>query len=319
MGYGMTGHVAVGFQNSFGTANVASYHYFPIITENLIESKPPLISEAMYGRYEAGETYEGYNEITGDIVFYPHPILIGKMFKAWCGTSSSTLVTSHYQHVFKPATTDFDTLAAVPPMTIEVYRDAGSASQYYDMCCNQLSFEIAHGAIVRVTASMVGGKFSKVVKTTPSYLEGDDYTWDQTSVSLNGSAVDEITTLTVTCNNNLEAKGTLDGTKTANRVKRAGFRTVEVGGSMLFVNDTELDLYRAGTEQKAVFTITGAEVSSGYNANIEIDIPSMRYNEFTPAIGGPGLIEASFVGDAKYNSGSGTMLQLKCVNSQAAY
>lgn len=316
----MLSHVGVGFQGSFGTANVDSFHYIPIHNETLTEAKPPLVDESMRGRFEAGVTYEGFNEITGDIVFPPHPILLGVALKAWFGQSSGSAQDDSYLHSFIPRTQDFDALAAVPPMTIEVYRDAGSAHQYYDVCCNALSIEIAHGAIYRATMSVIGGKYSKVVKSTPSYIVGDDFTWDQSSVSLNGSAVDEISTLTISFNNNLEAKGTLDGTKTANRIKRTTFRTIEVSGTSLYVDDTELDIFRAGTEQRAAFNIDGGyEVASGYNATLLIDIPSARYNEYPPQVGGTGLNEVSFTMDAKYNAGSGTMAELQLVNSQPSY
>lgn len=321
MGYGTDSHLGICFQESFGTSYVSSFHYFPIISESLAEAIPELISEGNRGRYEEGPSYEGPHDITGDIVTDAHPILVGKLLKGWCGQSSSVLATSHYTHTFDPKTSDFDKYAAVPPCTIEVYRDSGSGHQYYDCLVDALNIEIAHGQLVKLTASVKGGKFEKVAKTTPSYLSGSDYTWDQVSVAVGSAgtlaAVDEITSLVIACNNALEGKGTLDGTKTFNRIKRSGKRKIEISGVWGFEDDTQFDNFRNQVEQRMLVTITGQEVSSGYNAVMKIDLPAMRFNEYPVNIGGPGYIETSFKANAKYHSGSGTMATFTVVNTQS--
>lgn len=320
--YGMKGHLGISFQQSFGTAYTNSFHWIPILNESLKENIPLLISEGIRGRFEDGPSHEGPHDISGDITVEAHPILTGKLLTAWMGQSSGTLVESVYTHEFQPKTTDFDDMAAVPPMTIEVYRDAGSAHQYYDCLCNQLTVEIAHGAIVKNTLSIIGGKFSKVAKSTPSYLAGSEFTWDQTSISFQGSAdgaIDEVPSITLTLNNALEAKGTLDGTKTPNRIKRSGFRTATIAGTVIFINDNEFDHWRNNAEQRVVVTVTGQDVSSGYSGYIEIDIPQMKYNDVPVNIGGPGMIEASFDGKCEYSSDSNTMIEITMQNTVPQY
>lgn len=321
MGYGQEGQIGIGFQDSYGTAETGSYHWFPFISESLNETIPELVSEGMRSRMEEGDSMEGFHEIAGDVIVPAHPILLGKLFKAWCHTTSYTtaLGTSEYTHTFMPAPDDFGDLAATPPMTIEVYRDAGSAHQYYNILLNTLTLEIAHGTIIKATAGLIGGNFTKVAKNTASYLTGSEWTWDQASIQIAGSAVDELSTMTITFNNNLAAKGTLDGTKLPNRIKRDGFRTIEVAGTMLFVDDTEFDIYRNQTRQRHVITVEGQECASGFNTKLEIDLPSVFYTAFPPNISGPGLIEASFTGKAKYLSGSGTIGKFTLVNSLATY
>lgn len=322
MAYGNNAHIGVSFQGSFGTSNVDSMHYFPIISESLTEGIPEVESEAVRGRLEAGDSYEGMHEYAGDIVFDGHPVLLGKMLKAWFGQSSGTLQDSCYSHEFNPVTADFDNLAAVPPMTVEVYRDAGSGHLFSDMLCNQLVLEMAHGAIVKATASMVGANMVKATKSTPSYLPGSDYTFDQASFSLQGSnngAFDLMQTVTITLNNQLEATGTLNATKRPSRIKRSGFRTIEIAGTMLFEDDNESDHFLNSAQQRVVATLTGQEVSSGYNASLEMDIPSFRYTEFPVNAGGPGLITSGFSAKAKYNAGSGTMATFTMVNTLSEY
>lgn len=324
MAYGINSHIGISFQDSFGTSNVDSMHYFPVISETLTESIPEVESEAVRGRYEAGDSYEGMHEYAGDIVFEAHPILLGKMCKAWFGQASGALVASHYVHTFNPVTSDFDNLAAVPPMTIEVYRDSGSAQLFSDMLCNQLVFEMAHGAIVKGTASMIGANRAKATKTTPSYLPGSDYTFNQGSFSWQGSndgALSELQNLTVTLNNQLTAVGTLNGSKKPSRIKRSGFRTVEIAGTMLFENDNELDHFLAGAQQQIIATLTGQiiDTSSNYSAQFKMDFPSFRYTEYPVNVSGPGLLAVGFSGKAKYNADSATMATFTLVNTLVSY
>ncbi len=314
MAYGMNGHCGISFQNSFGTSNVDSMHYFPLISESITESIPPLLDESMRGRFEEGESYEGTHEIGGDIVTNIHPILFGKMLAMWCGQSSASPIGSGcISHDYIPKTSDFDTMAAVPPVTIEIYRDAGSAFLYSDMLLDVFTIEFACGAIIKTTGSFIGGNFAKASKTSPTYLAGSSFTWDITSVSWGGSAIDEYNSLTVTFTNALEAKCTLDGTKYPNRIKRSGYRTITIAGTVLFTNQTEVDLFRAQTKQRLVIT---AAVNSN---SIELDFPSVRYDEFPVNIGGMGMIEVGFSATAKYNSGSGTIFEGTIVNSQETY
>ena len=322
MGYGIKSHIGISFQNSFGTSNVDSMHYFPVITENLTKTIPPLLSEANRGRHEAGPSYEGMYEMAGDIVFDGHPVLLGKLLKAWFGQSSGTLTNSYYSHEFIPIADDFDNLAAVPPMSIEVYRDAGSAHLFSDVCLNQLVIEIAHGSIVRTTASMIAANHEKIVKSTPSYLTGSDYTFDQSSFTFQGSAngaIDILNAFTITLNNNLEASGTLNGTRRPSRIKRTAWREITIAGTMLFEDDNEFDHYDASAEQRVIAALQGQNIGGSDVAKMIMDFPSFRYTEFPLTIGGPGLIPVSFSATAKYNVGSGHMAKFTMQNTLSAY
>lgn len=317
MGYGMRSHLGVSFQNSFGTSNVNSMHYVPIISESLSENIPTVESEAVRGRFEAGGSYEGMHEYAGDIVFDGHPILLGKFLKAWFGQSSATLQTSNYHHVFNPIANDFCAKAAVSPMSVEIYRDSGSAHLFSDLLCNQMVIELAHGAIVKCTASVIGANRAKVADSTPSYLPGSDYTFDQGSFSWQGSnngAIDSIQNMTISLNNQLEASGTLNNTKRPSRIKRTGFRTIEISGTMLLENDNESDHFLNSAHQRIVSTLTGA--GSDF---FEMDIPDFRYTEYPMNMGGPGLITVSFAGVAKYSADSGTMATFTLSNTLSAY
>lgn len=322
MSYGLKGHLGFTFQESFGTPiTIAdSRDYFPIISESITEDIPPLIPEGMRGRFEEANNYEGAHSIAGDVVLEAHPIGVGKMIKAWCnvGSVNTTNQSSTYEHVFIPDTSDFDDMAAVIPMSVEVYRDAGSAFLYSDVLANTLSFEIAHGALMKATMGIIGANFQTLAKTTPSYPAGSLYPWNVSSVSLGGSAIDEISNLTLTFNNALEGKGTLDGTKTFNRIKRNGYRTCEIAGTLLFTSQTEADNFVNQTIQRLIITMTGETIGNSANL-LKIDIPRMRYAAFPVNIAGMGQIEVGFTAKAEFDETSSYLVEFTAQNTRAAY
>jgi hypothetical protein len=321
MAYGQDGHIGISFQESFGTQYVSSMDYFSFISEGITENIESLMSESLQSRYDEPDDYEGMHGIEGDIAFEVHPHMVGKLLKAWCGQSSEfTEVGSCYAHNFVPAEADWeDGISALPPMSIEVYRDTGSAYLYFDMLLNQLVFEIAQGTLYKATASFIGAQFSWLAKSVPSYEAGSFFAWDTVSLSIGGSGVNDASQLTITLNNNLAGKAFLDLKKYPSRILRDGFRTVEVAGTLLLDGDAQARIYKARTQQRLVMTATDpTTVALGHNA-LEIDVPKMLYTEFPANIGGSGLVEVGFSAKGKYDSTSSYAVQFTLVNTTPIY
>lgn len=321
MAYGQKGHVGISFQNSLGTSNVNSMDYFPIVSESLTETIEDMLSESLLSRYEEPDSYEGMHTIEGDVVFEVHPHLVGKLCKAWAGQSSSSIVSSAYQHRCVPVTDDFtEGVAALIPMSIEVYKDTGSASLFYDCMLNNLSFEIAQNAFYKVTASIIGAQFSFINKSTPSYDQSSYYTWDTASLSIAGAAVSDISQATITLNNNLAGKSFLDGKKYASRILRDSFRTIEITGTALLDGVSEVEAYKNRTQRRLVLTTTDpSTIMNNTHNSLEIDVPKMLYTAFPDNISGQGLIEVGFTAKGKYDATSSYAVQLTAVNTTAAY
>jgi hypothetical protein len=257
--------------------------------------------------------------IEGEIAMEAHPIAIGPFLKGWFGVDSIGFVSSCYQHRFFPTAAEFTPeKCAVPPMTIEVYRDSGSAYLYYDCVVNQLVLEIAQGALIKSTASIIGAQFAWSAKATPSFPAGSYWSWDVVSVSLGGAAIDYISNMTITLNNNIEGKAYLDMKKYNSRLLRSDFRTIELSGTMLLSSDTQQRIWRAGTQQRLVVTATQPNTIMGAHVQLEIDIPQLRWTA-VPAGLQQGLLEVSFEGKGKYDATSSYAGQITLVNTKAAY
>lgn len=319
MAYGMDGHIGMTFQTSYGTAYTSSVDYFPFISESLTEGIEELADDSMRGRRDESLSREGRHTVEGDVVFDIDPLLIGKIIQGFTNHNSGTLVGSVYTHSFKPASTDWDGVSAVPPMTLEVYRGVDSSFQYADMCVNQFTIEIEDGAISKSTASFVGGKFAWLTGTSPSFVTGSSFSWDVASIQFAGSAVSNVSALTLTFMNNLEAKGTVNGTKIPSRIKRTAFRAIEISGTMFFDDDAEYTKFLARTEQTLTVDFVGASITASQNNAMTIDIPSMVYNTSPVNMGGAGELEVSFGAKGYYNAGSVTAVEFTLVNTKAMY
>lgn len=321
MGYGNNGTLAINFQNSFGTSNVSSPYFLPLNGEGVAFKKDPLMSGEMRGRFEEGATYEGPNSIEGDIDIDLDIVNIGVMCKAVMGDPTTVTSDSLYTHTFKPRTSDFDANIAGNPLSLEKYLDdGGSAQLYYDCVGSMLELAIANGEFLTAKMGIMGGKFSRSANTTASFPSDSKYTWDITSLSLGGAANSDILSMTITLDESLENKHTLNGSKYPAYTKRAGFRTVRASGNMLFNDQTEYDKFLAQTEQAMILHFeTGTAVQSGYNESVKIELPAFRYETFEPLLTAAGQIEVGFNAHGKYLTTSATALAITLTTTQAAW
>lgn len=320
MSYGQNSKIGISFQNSYGTPLQNSVFWIPKLSESINIDKPPLIEQNLRGVFDEGAHHEGLNTISGSLEAEAAPIPLGVMLKCVMGDPATVTSDSLYTHTFKPRTSDWDSLCANVPVTIEKYVDAGSADLFYDMTGSMLELSIANGEFVKAKVDFVGGQYTQQGDTAESYPSTTLWSWDATSVSIGGSGKPEIMDMTLTLNENLEAQGTLDATKTPSRIKRTGFRTMEIGGTVKFDNTDEYDAFLKQSERELIVHFEGTtQVQSGYNEALTVTVPLMRHVDFKPAAGGPGELEVSFSSKGVYSVTSATAMQIELRNSQSGY
>lgn len=320
--YGQDAAIALGFQDSGGSANVDSLHWIPFLSDGVGVSKEPLTSQNMAGYYDEGDDYEGVNTADGDLSAEAEPVPLGMVLAAVLGRPTTTVLeTGVYQHVFKPRQDDFDRYWANVPVTMHKHLgDPGSASLFYDLVGGTLNLSVSNGEFLQATVGFVGGKETQQAAVSASYTRGKRWTWDATSAQVGGAAIEEMTEVAFSVNEQLEAQHTLKNQKTPSRVKRTGMRTIEVSGTLKFETQDEYQQFKAQSERELVAHFQGAtEISSGYYETLTITAPAFRYRELRPVADGAGPIEPSFTGAAKYHAGSGTALEITLVNTQAGY
>lgn len=318
MGYGMGGHLAISRQDSFGTAT-ASWEYIPFASESLVTNIEELIEEGMYARYDESPSHEGLLTVAGDITFEPHPIMIGHFLRSVTGQASNTAVGSAQTWEFLPRQVDFDDKTALPPYTLQVYRDNGSAWQITDAIVNAMSFEVGGGKLKKATASLICRVSSLMTKTTPSYITAAPWRWDACSVSMAGAAFGDMESLTISIDNKVEGVSLLDATRMHSKYKRTGPRGYAFNGTMDFASQAQYNNFRANSSQAIVVSFRGDTVATSYNNLLVFDMPQVRYKSYPVAMGGAGRISVGFEGNPKYNTTSSYAMRITLTNTRVSY
>jgi len=320
MGYGVGGYISLSKQSAFGTATT-NRSFIPFVSESLTENVEQLESENLTGKFDAPDSLEGINNVTGDISFEPTPATIGTFLRACLGADpTSTLVTSTYLHEFLPAQADFSADCTLPPYTIEIFKSVGSAYQIVDGQIHTLTIEMNAGEIIKSTATVHGRAYSKVAKQTPAYNPAPVMTWNQTSVQIAGAANGEFRTAVLTIENPIEGVMTLNGSLNEGKLKRSGFRNITIAGDQDFSSQLQEGKFRAQTRQAFKFTVTGDVVGTASERNqLTLDLPQVNYTTYAYPIGGAGLITASYEGKAEYNTTSSYAGRFTLQNTQTSY
>ena len=320
MSYNQNTHIAIGFQNSFDTANVASLYHMQHLEETVSLDIPPLIDQSNKGIFDEGDGYAGPKMIAGDLTINAKAIPLGVLLRGLMGAASVSAVTSLFAHEFKPRTTDFDKFSAGDPLTYLKYNDTGSSDQFYNMNISALEFGVNAGEFLTAKATFVGGTFSQLEDIAASFPTGKRMTWDSSSIQLGGAANGDLKALTININDGIEAMHTFDGTTYPSRNKRTAERTIEVGGTIVFDDQVEYQNFISQAEQSLIACFAGpVDVGSGGPDKIVFDMPAFRYLTFPIEGGGPGKKEVGFTGSAKYLSSSATAIAITLTNTFAVY
>jgi len=322
-GYGMNGHIMMQTQGAFGATTVTSLEAINFVSESLVHGIEDLTEANMHGRIAASPHHQGGHSVSGGISAEAEPATMGHFLRSVMGTVDTTSGTGTQTHVFESANcgSEFSSQAANAPLTMYVYRPTvsgatvNSAFVYYDMLANDMTINIANGQLVTMDTNFVGAGFTRVAKTTPTFPTGKPFLWDQFSGSFNTKAITDLQDMTVSINNNLEASWTLTVSKAPDRIKRTGQQTINITGNMVFAAHSYMQAFEAGSELP--LKLNFANAASPHELLIEID--KFRLSSFDPVMGGPGLISASFAGEAMYSADSATAVTITLVNTQATY
>ncbi len=314
-GLGAFSHVGIAKETTFGTA-VAANDYLQIVSESVSHNIEEIVREANRGIVDEPASLEGLNTIAGDIVVEVQPQTIGYLLRSALGAPVTTEAAAPYTHTFTPVQTDFAAKCALPPYTLEVHRDLEQAFQFAGCVVNNLQFTWGvDQKILRCTASILGKSVTLISKTSPEFEAANPFTWEQATYKSGSplAAIDTLTAIQITVNNNLEAVATLNNTKEISRIRRNGFRTVEVQFTFEVEDLTEYNRFKAQSENAFAF-----EFVSDDN-KIKFDLPKVRYTSFPLGVSGPGRLTVAVAGKAKYDAVAKKAIGIVLTNSKASY
>lgn len=321
MAYGQDSRVGISFQNSYGTANVASLHWLEPISESLTLSKAQLTQKGLRGIYDAGQLQEGANTVAGDITIEAKANHLGVLLAATNGAPSTVTSGALYTHTFKPRQADHNPLSAERPFTyLKFMGDTGSAHQFSDLNGANLELSISNGELLTAKMSMVGGSYARTAAVAATYSVSNAIDWSVSSAVCGGVALAGVRALTISQELGVEAQHVIDTDKFPARIKRKDARMISISGTILFDDQVEYNEFIAQSDQSFKLFLNGtAAVQSGYTESLLIDIPAMRYTEFPLVVGGAGQIEVSFKGQAQYLVSSATAIAYTLACGKAGF
>lgn len=327
MPIGSLSHVGIAKETTFGTA-VAATDYVRFASETIAETIEQVKSDINMAIVDDSPYQEGLHTVAGDVKGDVYPNIIGHFLRSALGAPVSTQPNSGtaptvYQHVFTPSQTNFATTNALPSYTLEVNRDLGAANafQYVGAVVNELTMDFGVDTkIMNFTAAILAKALQGLItKTTPSFDAQDPFVWSQVSVQLNSATNANISTFEIGVKNALDARPTLDGTKTVNRILRNGKREFPVKFTVELQDTTEYQLWKNQSEVPLTITLTGANIASTYNYSIKFEFPKFHFNAFPINVSGAGVITAAMDGWGEYDPTSTYGMRVTLVNTKSSY
>lgn len=331
MSVGMIGYFGLGVESSTIQDSAATCDFVAITGETLAATRNDLIGQGLTQKFDEEETYNGLVSVGGNVSMEVHPLTIGYMLRsAFDATSTSVgstganawynIAGSHqswrvHQFIAKQTTYQVGSGSDLPCLTFEVFRgpstSVGTAFLYYNCCANAMELSVQAGQLMGASFDFIGREYGRKAQQTPAFNTPAAFVWAQSSVSVNGVGKAHFESLTVRLNNALEPFPRLDGKYRNSIIRRTGFRTVEISGSLTFSDDTDYDLFTQGSESNltVTFTLPTSEM-------LVIRAPAFRYTAFAPNLGGPGRVAVGFNGRAMWHAGSGTPLEVLLFNGR---
>jgi hypothetical protein len=325
MSSGLKGHIGYAPSATFPD----SMYFLPFISESLTETKEELISNNITGIWDEGDSIEGVKEATGDIVIEPTPIHLNR-FIALLGAVQTEVQSNDIYTRSYILNQGGSYNSHASNFSLNVYRDdlnsGFDAYRSHEMlycALNSINFEFNHGALPLVTMNVMPWYSTQVESVYTASYDSDDkeYSWASNSASISGTGTSGLRSLSITVTNNYENIRTIGTdilTGQSGEVQfqyRNAARTVDVSGTIVTY---DYDVHSSFVNYETIpikYYIPGTEIASGYTGSLLIDMPSVQITEFSQNISGPGIIETSFTGKAKYNAGSGTAIEFTIQNT----
>lgn len=307
------------------TTAAGSFHHVPLVSEDVGYEKNEVVSENLLGRFEQGASFDGTAIVRGTIEFEPLPKSLGAILTAICGpcaTGSAAVSASMNFLPFLPRATDTGSGLVANPMTVyKQFSDSNSAEQFFDCQFGQLEFTFAQGALARARATIVGGDRTVGIGSLNLPLDtgeaGQGWLWDVCSISVGGGVIGNMSDITVSLNENIDAIYALNGTLTPYKYARTGFREVTVSGNALFDSRSLFNAFISGTQNRLLITArnTRTAYGSGYFPTFTIDVPQMKITQMKPGASGPGELQVAFTARGVIDPSSSYSVKFTLLNT----
>jgi hypothetical protein len=292
-GVGSNAQVGFAEETVWASGSPTINKFIPFTSESVILEKNIVATDAIRGGAARSVWREGAYRVGGDLSAEIQPTgEFGTLLKHALGRAQTAGPSGSPEVVY---THDIFPSGVLPEgLRVEIDREAGNFV-YNGMKVNSVTLNCAVGEPLSSTFSFLGKEETtggaKTAATSISTL--NPLTFDEGTLSIDGTEGD-ITSCSITINNNLaEDKGKL-GSKYRAALPRSGFRDVTGTLNMEFDNLDMYNRYVNGTESFLSLQFTSDDVITGASDEekyrLFIDCPRIVFTGTTPTVTGPDII-----------------------------
>lgn len=214
--YGWNAKLLLAFETTYGTAPAAGdYKLTPFVSCDLDSAQGLIASNVLGLGRDPTQPYQDVINVDGDIVVPMDVRNIGNWLKAVFGSPTTTGEEEPYTHVFASGGT------SLPSMALELgLPEIPDFPLFTGVRANSIAFNFQRSGEAQATVNLIGqGETAQTVTkdTTPDELVYTRISQFQGSVKKGGVLLGNVTSASVTYNNNLErvetirSDGKLDG------------------------------------------------------------------------------------------------------------
>lgn len=324
------------------------------VSESIEHTLNELEEGSITGHKDAPPSHKGIDFGGGDIQFEPDPNAIGNFMRGVFGQSSGSVVCQVgslganssalgnnpvITHRFLPIQSAVDARNFLPPYTLMVYKDVGSAFFFQGVQFTGMEFQVQAGQLVKTTATLMARKVERFARTAgisalTKVAGSKPWVWDMASVQVSSgqtgfaNLVGNTNFESINLNLNMPLEGVvlLDGNKNYAEFQVNEFRRVQVSGTISFRSQDEYDAFVAYENRSLRITLRNTSSqsllgnpASAFYPTLQLDIPQFKFLTWSTPIGGPNRLITSFTGKAERDSTSLYMIEAFLTNVTSAY
>lgn len=356
MASGSGGQIALARASSLYHSISSANLWADFVSESIEHTLQELEEGSITGNKDAPPSHKGLDFGAGAINIEPKPDMLGHFMRGVFGQASGSVLieagstganSSAYgagqptiQHTFLPIQSAVDQNNFLPPYTLMVYKDVGSAFFFQGCQFHQIEFGMTAGQLHVANVTMMARSVERYARTAAIQnltkpAGSKPWVWDMASVQVSSGLTTGFNSMfantnyegiTMALNVPLEGVVLLDGTKKYAEFQVNEFRRMNINGTISFRNQEEYNAFVAYENRSLRLTLTNTSSSmvmsnpnSIYWPTLELDIPQMKYLSWSTPIGGPNRLISTFTAKAERDSSSAYMIEGRLINITSSY
>jgi hypothetical protein len=309
--YGWNAKLLLAFETTYGTAPASgAYKLTPFVSCDLDSAQGLIASNVLGLGRDPTQPYQDVINVDGDVVVPMDLRNIGNWLKAVFGAPTTT-GTDPYTHVFASGKT------TLPSLALELgLPEIPDFPLFTGVRANSIAFNFQRSGEAQATINLIGqGETAQTITkdNAPDELVYTRISQFQGSVKKGGVLLGNVTSASVTYNNNLErvetirSDGKLDGVD-------PGVAALTGSLAVRYADTALMDAARAGTP-------IDLELSYVIDADNKLVITCHEVYLPKPkrSVSGPGGVEASYDFQGARDATIGNMVEVTLINDEASY